>query len=77
MSSSVDQTGSEPIFIDVIDEAGALLWEGPVRLFTANVSCNGNASTAWIQFFDAAEVADVTIGTTDPVLSIPIPSNAV
>ena len=77
MSDSVDQVGSDPLFFEVVDEAGVLAWVGPVRLFTANVSCNGNSATAWLQIFDSATVLGADIGGTDPVWSIPIPAGAV
>ncbi len=38
---------------------------------------NPNASVVFLQLFDAVKTADVTLGTTAPTLSIPLPASSV
>lgn len=37
---------------------------------------NPNTSEVWLQLFDAASASSVTLGTTTPTLSLPIPGNS-
>lgn len=49
--------------------------QGRFNLSYLDVS-NPNTVSAFLQIFDAAAIADVTLGTTPPLFSIPIPKGA-
>ncbi len=50
----------------------AFIGRGNLYAFLAE---NNFASTAYIQFFDAADIADVTVGTTAPDFTFRIPAD--
>ena len=53
------------------DSPGLLVATGATLLYGMNIA-NGVAAMTYIQCFDAAELADVTLGTTTPDLAIPV-----
>jgi hypothetical protein len=55
---------------------GLTLARKGVTLLDGGLVHNPNTSTGYLHFFDAAATADVTLGTTVPVLSVQIFSGA-
>jgi len=69
---SVTQAGGTCYFNSALTETKVLVIAAPVRLFNL-LGYNSGASVSYLQFFDALS-ADVTVGTTTPKFSIPLPS---
>lgn len=57
------------------DGAATLVRAGRVMIGTV-VCHNENAATRYLQLFNAAAVANVTLGTTEPTVNIPITTDA-
>jgi hypothetical protein len=64
-------TDARPIFVASVTNTVLLLAKGYTRLASVNV-LNANAAIVYLQLFDAAAAADVTIGTTVPDKTIKI-----
>lgn len=65
------QTGGTTFFDDSVVEVKQSVVAGPVLLFNI-LGYNSGAAASYIQFFDALS-ANVTVGTTVPKFSIPLP----
>lgn len=65
-------TDSRPIYDSAVDENAALAGKGYVRLHSIEAE-NPNTVKCYLQLFDAAAVADVTVGTTTPTVTLYIP----
>ncbi len=71
------EVGANPVYIAELDEAPVLVVRGAIRLTYRNISAPAGAAWVWISLYDAAATADVTLGTTLPVQSWPIPVNGI
>lgn len=67
------QVDQQPILLNGLTSTAKLVVGNPARL--GIVYCyNNTAAPAYIQIFDAATAASVTVGTTTPKLSLGIPT---
>lgn len=71
----LDQQGASPYYNSALAATKAVVYTGPCRLFDINAYASGAGADVYLQIFDAV-TADVTVGTTTPTLSIPIPNGA-
>lgn len=62
-------------FHAAVDEAGATVSEQRGNLYTV-LAENANATACYLQFFNAADIGDVTVGTTPPVFSLLLHANS-
>ena len=58
-----------------LTEAGALVYSGPTNVDKIILENNDATDACFVQFFDAAALGDVTIGTTVADWSLRIPGN--
>lgn len=63
---------SNKTLVNTLDDSPGLLVKSTRGLLTGWALLNGAAAVTWVQFFDAAALADVTLGTTTPIMAIPM-----
>ena len=60
----------------ISSNAVTLVFAGAAQLRSYFLDNSANAAPSFYQFFDAAAAASVTLGTTVPVIVIPVPANS-
>ena len=63
---------SNKTLINTLDADPGLTIKASRGILTGWALLNAAAAVTWVQVFDAAAVADVTLGTTTPIMAIPL-----
>lgn len=73
-NASTSGNGLRPFFDSSVAATVELMKGGPGRLY--GLQWDNTGTKAFLQLFDAKAAADVTLGTTPPVKSVPLPATA-
>lgn len=65
---------AEPVYTLILDEQKILISASECNLYGFDI-LNLDAAVRYVKLYDAATIASVTLGTTVPVMIIPVPAS--